>query len=546
MITINAAVNGEKITLTDIPVLASGTVGTCEIAYTFDAAWAGFGKIALFWDEAGECYAQQVTNDRAVVPWEVLINRGTLIFGVYGLNGNKRLVTAKTTYTIADGAWSSVAEEAAEASPDILSQIETAMAAMDDNVSAIQSNAADWASVIRRTAPAKTGSGPIVALTETIAAPIAGMVVHGKSVQDGTPSPASPVSIVTAGAGGSISMRSTGKNLINAFSSSEVEHNGVTFVFDAATGTVTATGTATGGNAQRYLYATGLPGGDYIVSGCPTGGGASTYEIYVYDDTVGATLPNRDRGAGATVTLTQGHYYSICCRIVNGATANGVVFRPMLRMASVENDGFELIATHVAASLPTPNGLPGIPVASGGNYTDGGGQQWICDTIDLAAGTYTQRVASITIPSADVSYSAIANAPLGYAVRYSLAKPMNASVRVSTLCTHFDALDNVAAVNLAAGKVGISDSGATAFFVIDTTITNDTTAKAWFAANTVSMVYALATPEVITLTAEQIAALESLRSREGITTIYTSDAAQPDITPAAFCPLAVYLDAREA
>lgn len=37
-------------------------------------------------------------------------------------------------------------------------------------------------------------------------------------------------------------------------------------------------------------------------------------------------------------------------------------------------------------TLPTPNGLPGIPVTSGGNYTDSTGQQWVCDEVDLERG----------------------------------------------------------------------------------------------------------------------------------------------------------------
>lgn len=37
-------------------------------------------------------------------------------------------------------------------------------------------------------------------------------------------------------------------------------------------------------------------------------------------------------------------------------------------------------------TLPTPNGLPGIPVTSGGNYTDQNGQQWVCDEVDLERG----------------------------------------------------------------------------------------------------------------------------------------------------------------
>ena len=43
-------------------------------------------------------------------------------------------------------------------------------------------------------------------------------------------------------------------------------------------------------------------------------------------------------------------------------------------------------------TLPTPTGLPGIPVASGGNYTDPQGQQWACDEVDLERGVMVQRV----------------------------------------------------------------------------------------------------------------------------------------------------------
>lgn len=72
--------------------------------------------------------------------------------------------------------------------------------------------------------------------------------------------------------------------------------------------------------------------------------------------------------------------------------------------------------------IPTPNGLPGIPVSSDGNYTDEKGQQWVADEIDLARGERVKwigeyeltgkenvadfglrprvRVVSITIPDA--------------------------------------------------------------------------------------------------------------------------------------------------
>lgn len=49
-------------------------------------------------------------------------------------------------------------------------------------------------------------------------------------------------------------------------------------------------------------------------------------------------------------------------------------------------DGQQTIA------LQTPNGLRGIPVISGGNYTDPTGQQWVCDEVDLERRVKVQRV----------------------------------------------------------------------------------------------------------------------------------------------------------
>lgn len=48
-------------------------------------------------------------------------------------------------------------------------------------------------------------------------------------------------------------------------------------------------------------------------------------------------------------------------------------------------------------TVSTPNGLPGIPVTSDGNYTDDTGQQWVCDEVDFKRGAYIQRVKKTTV-----------------------------------------------------------------------------------------------------------------------------------------------------
>lgn len=56
-------------------------------------------------------------------------------------------------------------------------------------------------------------------------------------------------------------------------------------------------------------------------------------------------------------------------------------------------------------SVTTPNGLPGIPVTSGGNYTDEHGQQWICDEVDFGRGMYVQRVYTVEVDGVNVYFS---------------------------------------------------------------------------------------------------------------------------------------------
>ena len=55
--------------------------------------------------------------------------------------------------------------------------------------------------------------------------------------------------------------------------------------------------------------------------------------------------------------------------------------------------------------ISTPNGLPGVPVDSGGNYTDADGQQWICDEVDFARGKYVQKVGKTIVDGDTIKFS---------------------------------------------------------------------------------------------------------------------------------------------
>lgn len=85
-------------------------------------------------------------------------------------------------------------------------------------------------------------------------------------------------------------------------------------------------------------------------------------------------------------------------------------------------------------TLPTPNGLLGIPVTSGGNYTDPTGQQWVCDEINLTRGVRVQRVESYTLQNVIITAISANTYRISYA--YEIIEKASGTV-YSLLCTTY-------------------------------------------------------------------------------------------------------------
>jgi hypothetical protein len=136
-----------------------------------------------------------------------------------------------------------------------------------------------------------------------------------------------------------------GKNKLPVLYSSTTK-NGVTFTVDSD-GTVTATGTATAdaefsivGRADNVAF----PLGSYILSGLPSQGSATTFRwnvvLYNSDDSI--IFDQRSGSSPWNITLSENAKTSIFrIRIVSGYTANNLVFKPMLRLASETDATFE-------------------------------------------------------------------------------------------------------------------------------------------------------------------------------------------------------------
>lgn len=193
-----------------------------------------------------------------------------------------------------------------------------------------------------------------------------------------SPSPEYPQEIKSAGDGGSVTVKVTGKNLFPVVTSANLSKinkpdGGVRYgyVFYVPVGS----SVAASGNANVY-------------TNCYVG----DFDIKTQTYTQKALLVS-EKGVANAITLQSGWYViyaandylpSILIKL-NGAKIQLEI--------GAEATAYEPYKPAQKLIIPTPNGLPGIPVSSGGNYTDEKGQQWVCDEVDFKKGVYVQRIA---------------------------------------------------------------------------------------------------------------------------------------------------------
>lgn len=235
--------------------------------------------------------------------------------------------------------------------------------------------------------------GEVITVANSSKDNLCGLKLFGKSTQNGTPTQAAPVDIVSVGSSGAINVTVAGKNLLEHKATTKTV-NGLTFTANGD-GSVTVNGTATA-YTQENTGIADLPGGhSYTMTGCATGGASNKYWLNVY---IGATDPKtdkRDYGSGVIFERSEKTYSYVRIHVAAGVTMQNVVFRPMIRLTSVVDEVYEQSKGLQKITVSTPHGLRGIAVSSGGNYTDEKGQQWVCDEKDLARGEHVQRIGVI-------------------------------------------------------------------------------------------------------------------------------------------------------
>ena len=146
----------------------------------------------------------------------------------------------------------------------------------------------------------------------------------------------------------------SGKNLLDNTATTKIS-NGITFTVNSD-GTVLADGTNdTTANSSFIINRYDLSPGTYILNGCPSGGASNTYRLVIQETGSYSILGSIDIGNGSgefTIDTTTNVQISIF--IQKGLTVNNLLFKPMLREATIADDTYEQYGASPSPDYPSP------------------------------------------------------------------------------------------------------------------------------------------------------------------------------------------------
>ncbi len=181
-------------------------------------------------------------------------------------------------------------------------------------------------------------------------------------------------------------------------------------------------------------------------------------------------------------------------------------------------------------TVSTPNGLPGIPMASGGNYTDNTGQQWVCDEIDYSRGVYVRRIGNVRFDGSEdwkQNNGWISGWTNYFAIRLENNSLGTGIQAVNSLCSHY---------RYGSGNNNGNMTTNYGWFCFNTSISSIADWKAMlaqqYAAGTPVTVQYVSTLDPIEtpLPAEELAAYAKLHTNHPTTTVYNDAGAGMEMT----------------
>lgn len=366
-------------------------------------------------------------------------------------------------------------------------------------------------------------TGTVIGVDDSIEQFLVGCRIFGKTTQDGTPTPDAPVELVSAGDSGKAGVSIAGKNLLDLRTAtfSGCSNNGGVLVsnvtnahyaslfcqglvdlFMACRGRMVtfSANKCVDGRAMAVVIYGKRKNGEQVQS---LNGkiGERFVSIQISDDFENITSVELrwNRSMSGEFTDTTSSITDLQVEIGEAATT----YEPHKGQTMT-------VVTH--------NVLLGIPVTTGGNYTDANGQQWICDEIDLARGVYVQRIYKLALDTIE----SWRKTDTDKIFQVTTVIPFD-SQWIEGLCTHFRVMKWY---NTAFNPyIRMVESGKQIYFEGD--LEKYTTVEDWTSfleeeaenGTPVELQYVLAAPIEIPLSEEEIAAYNALHTYRGNTTV---------------------------
>jgi hypothetical protein len=350
-----------------------------------------------------------------------------------------------------------------------------------------------------------SASGAVVAVNDASNYLLSGLTIYGKATQNGT-------QLETAGASGTINITVAGKNLAPPFivgqgissSSGAIRTDGTEASTDLIP--INVDQPNTWGNPISNLRCAVFfynEKGEYMGRNSVS----ARSEVRISKNIM--TVVSGKSGKITYIRLYQGEHTS--CDGTIGLVSSQP---PMLNVGETA-EVYEPYKAPQIITVQTPNGLPGIPVTSGGNYTDESGQQWKCNEIDFARGVYMQNVGVFTSDGTENWVLDTTNV-FGY-------KKLSSTISQNRgQCSHF-VQKWVGTGSLSNGEYTLRDAGYV--YVKHTGYDTVDAFKAWLAeqyanGTPFTLHYQLATPIETPLSAEEMEQYASLHTNKPNTTVY--------------------------
>ena len=374
----------------------------------------------------------------------------------------------------------------------------------------------------------ETATGEAIAIRDSADRKLRGLTLYGKSTQDGTPTPEAPVEIESVE---NPTVRVCGKNLFDSskvnqdyfVAENELHVDPPTYNVDIYTGIAGSSQPVSNARIGNLPY---LSKGSYTLSFemvFDDGVNHNQFMVVTEIDADGSVKDQHSVSSGDTFTLGEGTLISLRRNTNAAATIKNIQIEC--------GDTATPYEPYTEQTLPITRALPGIPVASGGNYTDENGQQWVCDEVDFERGVYVQRTLQRTI--SDFSGAVMGSPEYGHTEGYLNLK-VHTREKTGGYCDKFP--------YSASGhfpRFGLA--GAMIYFTIE----GEYTTEEWrgrMTALSPTINVVLKTPVETALTAEELAAYASLRSNYPNTSVLNDGGA--GMTVAYVADTKLYIDKK--